>query len=133
METETKPAQKSGPFSLKELENHVDEGRNKLLISCIRCPSKILNAGIAEYKDIEFALPKMTLRKDRKDENIEEEILNQYWMVADKFAFENIGFSNAVSGIQYLICADCEIGPIGWYDKSTQFCYVSVSRVNYRS
>lgn len=53
METETKPAQKSGSFSLKELENHVDEGRNKLLISCIRCPSKILNAGVAEYKDIE--------------------------------------------------------------------------------
>lgn len=77
----------------------------------------------------------MTLRKDRKDENmkVEEEILNQYWLVGDKFAFENVGFSNAVSGIQYLICADCEIGPIGWHDKSTQLCYVSVSRVKYES
>lgn len=75
----------------------------------------------------------MTLRKDRKDGNVDEETLNQYWMVGDKFAFENIGFSNAVSGVQYLICADCEIGPIGWYDKSTQSCYVSASRVNYSS
>lgn len=81
----------------------------------------------------QFALPLMTLRKDRKDGNVDEETLNQYWMVGDKFAFENIGFSNAVSGVQYLICADCEIGPIGWYDKSTQSCYVSASRVNYSS
>lgn len=74
----------------------------------------------------------MTLRKDHKDDKIEEENLNQYWEVADKFSFENIGFSNTVSGMKYLTCADCEIGPIGWFDPASQQSYVCVSRIKYK-
>lgn len=30
--------------------------------------------------------------------------------------FENVGFCYAVDNIKYLICADCEIGPLGYHD-----------------
>lgn len=74
----------------------------------------------------------MNSLKNKPDDSLEKEMLSQYWTVKDKFTFENIGFSNTVSGLKYLICADCEIGPIGWFDPISQLCYVSVSRVKYQ-
>lgn len=75
----------------------------------------------------------MTARKDRKEDSVEKETLDQYWMVNDKFTFENIGFSNTVLGNKYLTCADCEVGPLGWFDLSSEHSYISVSRVKYQS
>jgi len=57
----------------------------------------------------------------------------KFWLVDDMFHFENIGFSKTVdSTVKYLICADCEIGPIGWHDirNQTEF-YVAAERVKY--
>ncbi|PVZ97687.1 hypothetical protein BB558_006353 [Smittium angustum] len=43
-----------------------------------------------------------------------------YWSVSDVFSFENIGISKPVNGgIQYLICAECECGPLGFHDTET--------------
>ena len=33
------------------------------------------------------------------------------------FTFENIGFSNTVGDFKYLICADCDMGPIGKFSS----------------
>ena len=58
------------------------------------------------------------------------ESLKIFWLVGDMWTFENVGFSNTVENIKYLICADCEVGPIGWHDvmDTTKF-YVSLDRV----
>lgn len=54
------------------------------------------------------------------------------WLVEDMFDFENVGFSKNVDDLKYLICADCERGPIGWHviAEANKF-YVSCSRVKY--
>ncbi|CAG8717350.1 27329_t:CDS:2, partial [Racocetra persica] len=59
----------------------------------------------------------------------------EYWQLTDMMAFENIGFSKTVeeSGLKYLCCADCNIGPIGYHDTNAQekeFLLV-VNRVSY--
>lgn len=58
--------------------------------------------------------------------------LSIHWLVEDMFHFENIGFSKTVDSLQYLICADCEIGPIGWRDTTdNNKFYVACERVKY--
>lgn len=61
--------------------------------------------------------------------------LSKFWLVEDMFHFENVGFSKTVDQtVKYLICADCERGPIGWHDISNrQEYFVSAERVKYGS
>lgn len=126
--------QESSKVVTVNIEDLVKDGRNKYPVVCVRCPSRILNSNAADYKEIEFPLPLMTLAKDKiRNETIDKENLNQFWMVADKYGFENVGFSNTVSGLKYLTCADCEIGPIGWFDPASQLSYVSLSRIKHLS
>lgn len=60
------------------------------------------------------------------------ETLCDFWLVEDMFTFENLGFTNTVNNIKYLICADCEVGPIGVHDtqQNKQF-YLAVDRVSH--
>ncbi|KAL1138231.1 hypothetical protein AAG570_009920 [Ranatra chinensis] len=111
----------SGPDQQElDKENLIEDGKNKELIQCQRCPCKILNPG--------FSLPTMNHKAEDADS---EEDISDYWQVGDVYAFENLGFSKTVSGLKYLICADCEIGPIGWHDIDTKQSYVALSRVRY--
>ena len=58
------------------------------------------------------------------------ETLYDHWLVSDMYTFENVGFSNTVGTLKYLICADCEIGPIGWHDIAVKNeFYVSFARI----
>lgn len=60
--------------------------------------------------------------------------LTDHWLVVDMFNFENVGFTKPVDDLKYLICADCEVGPIGWHKMSTptEF-YIACTRVKYGS
>ena len=60
------------------------------------------------------------------------EMINNFWLVSgDMFTFENIGFSNTVGSTKFLICADCEVGPVGWHDvQNQQAFYVARDRVS---
>ena len=60
------------------------------------------------------------------------EILSDYWLVTNMFTFENVGFSNTVNTTKFLICADCEMGPIGWHDiNDNSAFYVSSKRIKH--
>ena len=60
------------------------------------------------------------------------ETLRNHWLVDNMFTFENVGFSNTVGGIKYLICADCEIGPVGWHSiEAKDEFYVALDRVSH--
>lgn len=63
--------------------------------------------------------------------NESSDLVNKYWCVDNMYAFENVGFSKTVDGVKYLICADCEIGPIGWHDLNTKLSYVSLCKTSY--
>lgn len=72
------------------------------------------------------------MRKKNEASEGESETLCDYWMVDNMYTFENLGFSNTVNNIKYLICADCEIGPIGWHDINDQKAfYIAVKRVQH--
>ncbi len=47
------------------------------------------------------------------------------------FDFENIGFSRSVGDVQFLVCADCEVGPVGYYDKATKKCFLALARIKH--
>lgn len=52
--------------------------------------------------------------------------------------FENVGFSRNVQrregeekATKFLICADCDLGPLGWSVEGSQEAWVGVERVRY--
>ena len=59
--------------------------------------------------------------------------LTSQWLVEDMYHFENVGFTKNVNATEkYLVCADCEVGPIGWTDvNNRKEYYVSAERVCY--
>ncbi|XP_053515499.1 guanine nucleotide exchange factor MSS4 isoform X3 [Artibeus jamaicensis] len=60
------------------------------------------------------------------------DLLQEHWLVDDMFTFENVGFTKDVGNVKFLVCADCEIGPIGWHclDDKNSF-YVALERVSH--
>ncbi|KAJ8395390.1 hypothetical protein AAFF_G00033750 [Aldrovandia affinis] len=60
---------------------------------------------------------------------VDGDTLTAHWLVDDMYTFENVGFTKDVGKVKYLICADCEIGPIGWHclDDKKSF-YVALER-----
>lgn len=104
-----------------------EDGKNLRQIKCQRCPSTILVSGTATLVTNEFVLPDSQSKEGTKETNPS----NKYWCVDNMYAFENVGFSKTVDGVKYLICADCEIGPIGWHDLDTKLSYVSLLKTSY--
>lgn len=49
------------------------------------------------------------------------------------YTFENVGFSKTVNTTKYLVCADCEIGPIGFVNlEDRNKHYIALSRVKHQ-
>ncbi|KAF9406579.1 hypothetical protein BGZ76_006310 [Entomortierella beljakovae] len=64
------------------------------------------------------------------------EELQLFWRVTDMMAFENIGFSKKLpDGKQFLSCADCDIGPLGYHDttepRTGKEYLIALNRVRY--
>ncbi|KAG0027380.1 hypothetical protein BGZ81_005679 [Podila clonocystis] len=62
--------------------------------------------------------------------------LQTFWRVGDMMAFENIGFSKMLpNGIQFLSCADCDTGPLGYHEskvpQANKEYLVALNRVRY--
>ncbi|XP_061197454.1 guanine nucleotide exchange factor MSS4-like [Saccostrea echinata] len=111
-------------------ENFVENGKNKTKLFCERCSSTVLLPKKAVYCEVEFFMPHMKKKADGTSET--GETLKKYWKVDDMFEFENLGFTNTVETIKYLICADCEIGPIGWHDiNDKKAFYIALDRVKH--
>jgi hypothetical protein len=127
--------EKSNDFELNE---QVDEETktNKKKLRCIRCNSLILQEMTSVFKQCEqsIPIPSMKPKKDLANpSNIETIDSNMFWLVDDMMKFDNVGFTNLVDKKKYLICADCEIGPIGLQpnaDVTNEFL-VCVDRVKY--
>ena len=57
-----------------------------------------------------------------------------FWRVSDMMAFENIGFSKKLpNGIQFLSCADCDTGPLGYHDSTgpNKEYLIALNRIRY--
>jgi len=72
--------------------------------------------------------------KDDEGNDLKDKVesIEKFWLVVDMFTFDNVGFTKTLENIKFLICADCEIGPIGYQDlNDTKNLYVAHSRVAY--
>ena len=80
---------------------------------------------------LQIFLPHM--KKKSENQSPEDgEKLTDFWKVEDMFTFENVGFSNTVDNTKYLICADCEVGPIGCQKlDELNLMYVALDRVTH--
>ncbi|XP_035653147.2 guanine nucleotide exchange factor MSS4-like isoform X1 [Oncorhynchus keta] len=109
-------------------------GKNIKSVLCQRCGSKVLCPGMAVFTEKELFLPSMRKKTTitQSEGSVDGDTLTTHWLVDDMYTFENVGFTKDVGRIKYLICADCEIGPIGWHclDDKNSF-YVALERVNH--
>ncbi|XP_003391598.1 PREDICTED: guanine nucleotide exchange factor MSS4-like [Amphimedon queenslandica] len=108
-----------------------DDKKNSLMLICGNCKCKVMKPGTGTLIDKEFFLPDMTTKYAIGTEPAGETI-KDHWLVVDMFHFENVGFSRSVEDLKYLICADCEVGPIGWHKTGNpnEF-YIACTRVKY--
>ena len=69
----------------------------------------------------------------QEDAGIKKETMKQFYVVNDMYDFDNIGFTKSVDNntIKYLICADCEVGPLGWHCISSKKNFVALARVKH--
>jgi hypothetical protein len=73
------------------------------------------------------------MKKKKEGIDTTGETLTEFWKVGDMFTCENVGFSNTVNDIKYLVCADCEVGPIGWHDINDKTAYyIALDRVQHK-
>jgi hypothetical protein len=116
-----------------DLKSLTKDGKNGTSVLCQRCSSVILRPNLAVLTQKEIFLPHMRQKSEGAACSDDGETLTNFWLVDNMYTFENVGFSNTVGTTKYLICADCEIGPVGWHDitDKTAF-YVALDRVEHR-
>ncbi|KAI0946491.1 hypothetical protein AcW1_009941 [Taiwanofungus camphoratus] len=64
----------------------------------------------------------------------------EWWLITpNAMAFENIGFTRPVDpkvsgskALKFLICAECDLGPLGWCEEGGSEFWLACSRVGYR-
>ncbi|XP_072168703.1 guanine nucleotide exchange factor MSS4-like [Diadema setosum] len=120
--------------STRDLSVLLDDGKNSRTLLCERCGSKMLLPGLAEFVTKDIFLPYMKIKSEQQKAT-DGEVLKDHWVVPDMFTFENIGFTNTVQGTtKYLICADCEVGPVGFHDLAdrTKF-FIALDRVKHEA
>lgn len=108
--------------------------KNKCKIKCSRCRSLILSKSNAllVHKDHELPLASQSKSEIVQNQNFKSERISDFWLVNDMLTFENIGFTNTVDNKKYLICADCEIGPLGFQNiDNINELFIAVDRVSY--
>ncbi|KAH8334047.1 hypothetical protein KR059_006057 [Drosophila kikkawai] len=107
----------------------ITEGKNNTNVRCQYCNSLMLKAQEGVYSKEQVEVPLMMQKQDRTADSLNTEPLQDFWLVKDMMTFENIGFSNTVDGRKFLVCADCERGPVGYHDLATRHCYLALKRV----
>ncbi|NWX39516.1 MSS4 factor, partial [Steatornis caripensis] len=106
------------------------QGRNLKAVLCQRCGSRVLLPGAATFARRELLLPAMRKKAAAAAGSGGGDVVREHWLVRDMFSFENVGFTRDVGNVKFLVCADCEAGPIGWHclDDKDSF-YVALERV----
>ncbi|CAG9134073.1 unnamed protein product [Plutella xylostella] len=112
------------------LEDFVDDGKNKKTLACKYCGCKILENGCGKYVHLERSLP-AELQDKRKTDGYVHEKLVHYFIVENMYTFDNIGFTHTIDETKYLSCADCDAGPIGYFDVESKHSYVGMTRVKH--
>ncbi|NXX43771.1 MSS4 factor, partial [Tricholaema leucomelas] len=135
MEPEAPPPSPPPPAAaLDSAELVCAQGRNLKAVLCQRCGSRVLLPGAATFARRELLLPAMRKKAAAVagGGSGDGDVVREHWLVRDMFSFENVGFTRDVGNVKFLVCADCEAGPIGWHclDDKDSF-YVALERVTH--
>ncbi|KAG1733881.1 Mss4-like protein [Suillus paluster] len=105
------------------------------------CGSIILKAGVGQWVEsasVELDLTKEPLHPDLPALPTPPATV-QWWLVTPSMMeFENIGFTRpvrqdvAAKSLKLLICAECDLGPLGWCEEGGSEFWLACSRVGYR-
>ena len=108
----------------------IEKNTNIYTLSCPRCTSIILKQNVASLSNqSEFNnlanLPPLVKNQSQTSEH--------YWIIKDMMSFENIGFSfpENEKHLRYLVCAECETGPLGYRREGEEKCIIAADRVRY--
>ncbi|KAH8263024.1 hypothetical protein KR044_003278 [Drosophila immigrans] len=109
--------------------DQIADDKNKTNVRCQFCNSLMLKAHEGKYCEQEIDVPLMVQKQDSAADALNTETLRHFWQIDDMMTFENIGFSHTVDGRKFLVCADCERGPVGYHELATKRCYLALQRV----
>jgi hypothetical protein len=91
---------------------------NEGKVKCPRCESTIFASNTATLTELNPGLEMLSIQKISEGQR---EMIHSFWTVNNMMTFENIGFSKSANdGKKYLICAECEVGPLGFHDPAEQ-------------
>ncbi|KAK9448279.1 Mss4-like protein [Limtongia smithiae] len=117
-----------------------DKNAHKIYCPFNNCSSLIMLPGVGVLSR-RGKIPKEAFDSDRAEKIVDDEAKPEgatdddgelFWVVADPFHFENLGFSkSSSSGIKYLACADCDRGPLGYHDPQRPEYLLSAKSVLY--
>ncbi|CCM04359.1 uncharacterized protein FIBRA_06531 [Fibroporia radiculosa] len=116
---------------------------NKFDLLCPRsgCGSIILKAGVGslvERASMQLDPPQRTTPNPLVLLPPPPETMNWWLVTPNAMAFENIGFTRAVVSddttkrVKLLICAECDLGPLGWCEEGGSEFWLACSRVGYQ-
>ena len=107
--------------------------RNRSRVVCAACKTVIFLEGAAQRKHRRFWMHRI------EDGAAPLEAVDEHWHVRDQLAFENIAVSRPLPTkegcellhdvARYLMCAECERGPIGLMTHTRDF-FVALQRVH---
>ncbi|PCH38955.1 Mss4-like protein [Wolfiporia cocos MD-104 SS10] len=123
-----------------------DDGKgtlaNKFDLLCPRegCGSVILKNGVAslvERASVQLDPPQSAAGSPLAPLPTPPSTMNWWLVTPNAMMFENIGFTRAVVSeegkrIKLLICAECDLGPLGWCEEGGSEFWLATSRVGYR-
>ncbi|CEP01268.1 Mss4-like protein [Plasmodiophora brassicae] len=104
--------------------------RNPFRLSCRHCQCSIVPPGAATRSCRKITAHVPVVDDDQGARVIAEE-LDEHWLIAQQFDFDNVGVSRPIeaSGFRYLICAECDRGPIGIKYENESHFYVFHARI----
>ena len=108
---------------------------NSRAIHCLLCATIILNPLAARHHTAaQHSLPPFPAAVTRGPAEAADGAVEHSWVVDDQMAFENVGVTRgAEGGVRYLVCGNCDAGPIGCaYADAPQTFYVVHGRIQYR-
>ncbi|KAG1883770.1 Mss4-like protein [Suillus subluteus] len=125
-------------------DKNLGELTHKFDLLCPRngCGSVILKAGVGrcvERDSVELDIAKEPLHPDLPALP-DPPATTHWWLVTPNIMdFENIGFTKpvqkdavAAQKLKFLICAECDLGPLGWCEEGGHEFWLACSRVGYR-
>mmetsp|Transcript_9846 Transcript_9846/g.14418 ORF Transcript_9846/g.14418 Transcript_9846/m.14418 type:complete len:165 (+) Transcript_9846:96-590(+) len=119
------------------------QGKNKKPLLCKHCGSQFISSDKCERVEHERSQKhfQQLANGGQQEGDKKETISSSFWMVPDVWDFDNIGQTRAVPSVSfdggntaekvYLVCADCDKGPVGIRWAANEPYYVAHSAIAY--